>query len=50
MNSFRVATTFEVEDTSVRPAVFVITDYLRLGSAERVVLPVPDKPKNTAVS
>jgi hypothetical protein len=61
-----VAASFKVEDTFVVPAVFVVTDQLAAvegetgeseqvgctywGSAESVVLPVPERPKYRAVS
>ena len=43
-----VAAALEVEDAVVAPAVLVVADQERAGSAERVVLPVPDRPKKMA--
>ena len=46
-----VAAALEVEDTVIVPAVLVITDQAALGiCGERVVLPVPERPKKMAVS
>ena len=37
---------FKIEYTFIRPTMFVISNQgSRLGSADKVVLPVPDKPK-----
>ena len=41
VDNLGIATTLVVEDTLVIPSVLVITDELRFGSVERVVLPVP---------
>ena len=46
----RVAAALEVEDAVVAPAVLVVADQQPLGSAESVVLPVPERPKKTATS
>ena len=47
----RVAAALEVEDAVVAPAVLVVADQqARSGSAESVVLPVPESPKKTATS
>jgi hypothetical protein len=45
-----VAPALDVEDTSVRPDMLVVTDEQTPGSALRVVFPVPDKPKNSVTS
>ena len=46
-----VAAALEVEDAFGRPPVLVVADEARArGSADSVVLPVPDRPKNSAVS
>lgn len=46
-----VTTALEIEDTCFAPAVFVVADQQqRPGSELSVVLPVPLRPKNSAVS
>ena len=45
-----VAAALEVEHAVGAPAVLVVADEARSGSAERVVLPVPERPKKTAAS
>ena len=44
----RVAAALEIEDAVVRPAVLVVAQQFARGSAESVVLPVPERPKKTA--
>ena len=49
-DDFGVAAIFKVEDAVVAPAMFVVANQMREGSAESVVLPVPDSPKKIATS
>ena len=49
VDNFCIASAFEVEYAVVIPAVLVITDQKTFRSVERVVLPVPDRPKKIAV-
>jgi hypothetical protein len=43
-----VAAALDVEDALRRPAVLVIADQRAIRIGERVVLPVPERPKNRA--
>ena len=49
VDDFGVAATLKVEDAVVVPAVLVVADQQALRSVDRVVLPVPDRPKKMAV-
>ena len=42
-----VAAAFDVEDAFVTPAMLIVPMRLRLGSADSVVLPVPDRPNSS---
>ena len=49
VDNLSVATTLEVEYAFVVPSMLVVTNQQTFGSVERVVLPVPDRPKKIAV-
>lgn len=52
VDALGITSALNVEDTIVRPHMLVVTDEMRrlLGSAESVVLPVPERPKKRVTS
>ena len=50
IDGFCIATAFDIENGARCPSVLIVTNQIARGSAESVVLPVPDSPKNSVVS